>query len=97
MLGKISLVAAPLLLAPAFAPAAAGVVAAASFHGLLVVVLVLMGLPLLKLAALSLKVLALSRHSARRAMPAAISGASGATCAAQQGKPSAQEVWSHLS
>jgi hypothetical protein len=49
-------------------------------HGLLVLVLVLMGLPLLKLAARSLKVLALSRHSARRAMPATISGASGATC-----------------
>jgi hypothetical protein len=50
------------------------------FQGLLVLVFVLMGLPLLKLAARSLNVLALSRHSARRAMPATISGASGATC-----------------
>lgn len=42
-------------------------------------VLVLIGLPLLKLAVPS-KAEALSRHSARRAMPATISGESGATC-----------------
>lgn len=73
-----------LLLLQLMSPAEASTTTITTCHhhhqGLLVAVFVLMGLPLLKLAARSLNVEALSRHSARRAMPATISGASGATC-----------------
>lgn len=72
--------------APALAAAAADVVAEADVPHMRpeVCVAVLMGLPLLMLAALSPKRSALSRHSASRWMPATMSGASGATCSRQQ-------------